>query len=79
MARRCADAGQLELALHWSNVAMEEYKLNPETHYLHAQILRENGEVDAALRELKNVLFLNPDFIAGYFASGMLQLKTGKQ
>lgn len=79
MARRCADAGQLELALHWSNVAMEEDKLNPETHYLHAQILRENGEVDAALRELKNVLFLNPDFIAGYFASGMLQLKSGKR
>lgn len=79
MARRCADAGQLELALHWSSIAMEEDNLNPETHYLHAQILRENGEVDAALRELKNVLFLNPDFIAGYFASGMLQLKSGKR
>ena len=77
IARCCADAGQLELALHWSNVAIHEDNLNPETHYLHAQILRENGEVEAALRELKNVLFLNPDYIAGYFTSGMLQLKNG--
>ena len=77
MARCCADAGQLELALHWSNVAIHDNNLNPETHYLHAQILRENGEVEAALRELKNVLFLNPDYIAGYFTSGMLQLKNG--
>jgi chemotaxis protein methyltransferase CheR len=79
MARRCADAGRLELALHWSDIAMAGDNLNPETHYLHAQILRENGEIDAALRELKNVLFLNPDFIAGYFTSGMLQLKSGKR
>lgn len=79
MARCCADAGQLELALHWSNVAIHENNLNPETHYLHAQILRENGDVEAALRELKNVIFLNPDYIAGYFTSGMLQLKSGKQ
>lgn len=77
MARCCADAGQLELALHWSNAAIHGDNLNPETHYLHAQILRENGEVEAALRELKNVLFLNPDYIAGYFTSGMLQLKSG--
>ncbi|MEI8244697.1 MAG: CheR family methyltransferase [Lentisphaerota bacterium] len=77
IARRCADAGQLELALHWSNVAVHGDNLNPETHYLRAQILRENGDVEAALRELKNVLFLNPDYIAGYFTSGMLQLKSG--
>ena len=77
IARRCADAGQLELALHWSNVAIHGDNLNPETHYLRAQILRENGDVEAALRELKNVLFLNPDYIAGYFTSGMLQLKSG--
>ncbi|MHB9137889.1 MAG: CheR family methyltransferase [Victivallaceae bacterium] len=79
MARCCADAGQLELALHWSSIAIKEDNLNPETHYLHAQILRENGDIEAALRELKNVLFLNPGFIAGYFASGMLQLKNGKR
>ncbi len=79
MARCCADAGQLELALHWSNIAMNGDNLNPETHYLHAQILRENGDIDAALRELKNVLFLNPYFIAGYFANGMLLLKKGKR
>lgn len=77
MARCCADAGQLELALHWSNAAIHGDNLNPETHYLHAQILRENGDVEAALRELKNVIFLNPDYIAGYFTSGMLQLKSG--
>ena len=79
MARCCADAGQLELALHWSNIAVNGDNLNPETHYLHAQILRENGDIDAALRELKNVLFLDPDFIAGYFTGGMLQLKNGNQ
>ena len=79
MARCCADAGELELALHWSNIAMNGDNLNPETHYLHAQILRENGDIDAALRELKNVLFLNPDSIAGYFANGMLLLKNGKR
>ena len=73
------DAGQLELALHWSNIAVNGDNLNPETHYLHAQILRENGDIDAALRELKNVLFLDPDFIAGYFTGGMLQLKNGNQ
>ncbi len=79
MARCCADAGQLELALHWSDIAISGDNLNPETHYLHAQILRENGDVEAALRELKNVLFLNPDYIAGYFTCGMLQLKSGKR
>ncbi|MFA6103750.1 MAG: CheR family methyltransferase [Victivallaceae bacterium] len=77
MARYCADAGRLELALHWSNIAIDGDNLNPEMHYLQAQILRESGNIDAALRELKNVLFLNPDFIAGYFTSGMLQLKSG--
>ncbi len=77
MARCCADAGRLELALYWSNIAIDGDNLNPEMHYLQAQILRESGNIDAALRELKNVLFLNPDFIAGYFTSGMLQLKSG--
>jgi chemotaxis protein methyltransferase CheR len=79
MARCCADAGQLELALHWSSIAIKEDNLNPEAHYLHAHILRENGDIEEALRELKKVLFLNPDFIAGYFACGMLQLKNGKR
>lgn len=79
LARCCADAGQLTLALHWSGIALNGDNLNPEAHYLHAQILRENGDIDAALRELKNALFLNPDFIAGYFAAGMLQLKNGNQ
>lgn len=77
MARACANAGMLEEALHWSRQVLNFDNLNAERHYFHAQILKETGNINEAQQELKRVLFLNPDFISGYIALGMLQLKSG--
>jgi chemotaxis protein methyltransferase CheR len=79
LARRCADSGKIDLALHWSKIALEGDNLNPERHYFHAHILCEHGDVEEAQRELKRALFLKSDFISGYFSLGMLQLSNGRR
>ena len=79
LSRAKANQGNLAEALEWCEKVIAVDKLNPESHYLRATILQEQGEVEAAVLSLKKALYLNPDFVPAHFVLGNLFRQQGKQ
>ena len=71
-ARAMANQGQLADALVWSERWIAADKIDPAARYLHAMILQEMGELEAARRSLHRAVYLRPDFALAHFALGNL-------
>lgn len=78
-ARRAADGGSLEEALRLCRTSLEEDEMNPAAHYLHAVILRETGQWREAARELKRVIYLDPEFVTAYVLLGHILRTEGNR
>jgi chemotaxis protein methyltransferase CheR len=72
LARTLANQGKLADALAWSERWIGADKIDPAAHYLHAMVLQETGECEAARRSLERALYLQPDFALAHFALGNL-------
>lgn len=53
-------------------------KLDPVPHFLEAVTQSEKGDTEAALRGLRQVIFLDPDFILAHYLTGVLYQSQGK-
>jgi chemotaxis protein methyltransferase CheR len=72
LARAMANQGQLADALVWSERWIVADKIDSAARYLHAMILQEMGEREAARRSLHRAVYLQPDFALAHFALGNL-------
>ena len=72
LTRALANQGQLADARAWSERWLAADKMDCAAHYLHAMILEEQGEREAARGSLNRALYLQPDFALAHFALGNL-------
>jgi chemotaxis protein methyltransferase CheR len=72
LTRALANQGQLAEALAWSERWIAADKMDCAAHYLHAMILQEQGEREAARRSLNRAVYLQPEFALAHFALGNL-------
>jgi chemotaxis protein methyltransferase CheR len=72
LARTYANQGQLAAARQWVEKAIAADQLNAHWHYLHATILQEQGDLDAAMVALKRVLYLDKRPVLAHVALGNL-------
>lgn len=68
---------KLDLADQWCEKMLNQNKLDPTLHYLHAQVLQELNRFAEAIKVLKRALFLEPNFVVAHFALGNLLLIQG--
>ena len=71
-ARTLANQGRFLDALAWSERWIAADKVDAAAHYLHAMVLQEMGEREAARRSLQRVVYLQPQFALAHFALGNL-------
>jgi len=76
---RChANRGELSLALEYCDAALDVEKLEPELHFLRAEILQEQGRGEEALLSLNRALYLDPKLVLAHFSLGNLSLWGGR-
>jgi chemotaxis protein methyltransferase CheR len=78
LARIYANQGRLAEAMEWCQKAITADRLNPSFYYLRATILEEQSQHEEAETCLKQVLYLDQDFVPAHFALGNLTLRKGK-
>ncbi len=78
LARAYANHGEIVEAQKWCEKAIASDRLNPCSHYLHAMILQEQGQVEKAVRSLEQALYLDQDFVLAHFVLGNLKRQLGK-
>ena len=78
LARIYANQGRLPEALEWCEKAIAADRLNSFFYYLRATILEEQSRHEEAENCLKQVLYLDQDFVLAHFALGNLALRHGK-
>jgi chemotaxis protein methyltransferase CheR len=78
LTRALANQGQLADALAWSERWIAADKMDCAAHYLHAMILEEKGEREAARGALNRALYLQPEFALAHFALGNLARAEGR-
>jgi len=76
-ARACANIGSFSEARQFCEQAIAADRLSAQNHYLLSIILEQQGELEAAAASLKNVLFIDQDYLLAYFALGNLSRQTG--
>ncbi len=77
IARKLADQGALDEASATAKMAVEQSKMDPQSHFMYATILREMGETSLALEEFHRALYLDHGYIAAHFAMGSLYQHLG--
>jgi len=75
--RLLADQGHLEEALSICNKAIASYKLDPGLYFLRASILQELDKSSEAIVSLKQAIYINSEYIMGYFTLGNLFIRQG--
>jgi len=70
LARASAGQGRHADALGFSERWIEADKIDPAARYVHAMILQEMGEREAAKNSLHRAIYLQPDFALAHFALG---------
>jgi chemotaxis protein methyltransferase CheR len=75
LARVYANWGQLAAARAWIEKAIAADKITASFHYLHATILQEQGELEAAMAALNRVLYLDRNLVLAHVALGNLALR----
>lgn len=78
LARAHANRGRLGNARQYCEAAVSTDKLNPELRYLLASILMEQGHLEDAAACLKQVLYLDPNFVLAHFALGAAYRREGR-
>ena len=76
-ARAFANLGRFSEARALCEQAIAADRLSAQSHYLHAIILEQQGDLAAAASALKNVLFIDQDYLLAYFALGNLSRQVG--
>ncbi|MBJ6725305.1 chemotaxis protein CheR [Geomonas sp. Red875] len=77
-ARQLADQGLFDAAKQCCEKAIAQDRLHAASHYLLALIHIEQGAQDEAESILKRALYIDHDFILGYFALGNLYRQMGR-
>ena len=72
LARIYANRGQLQKALTHCEMALAGNKMDLSAHYLRAHILQELDMVTDAVQSLRHALYVDPQFVLGYFSLGTL-------
>jgi chemotaxis protein methyltransferase CheR len=72
LARALANQGRHADALAWSERWIGADKIDSAAHYVHAMILQEMGEREAARNSLHRAVYLQPDFVLAHFLLGNL-------
>jgi chemotaxis protein methyltransferase CheR len=75
--RFLANQGYLSEALSLCNEAIASYKLSSGLYFLRASILQELDKSSEAIASLKQVIYIDPDYIMGHFALGNLFIRQG--
>jgi chemotaxis protein methyltransferase CheR len=75
LARAYANQGKLAPARDWVERAIAADKLEGGLHYLLATVLQEQGDIDAAIKALKRVIYLEQNFVLAHVALGHLTLR----
>lgn len=78
-AQRCADLGMLHEADRLCKAAIDTNKCDPALRYLHALILEEQGQPEAAAEALNQALYLDPSFVLAHFMLGNLCRRQRKE
>lgn len=76
-ARALANLGRFDEAREFCEQAIALNRLNAQNHYLLSIILEHQGDTDGAAAALKNVLFIDHDYLLAYFALGNLFRQAG--
>jgi chemotaxis protein methyltransferase CheR len=76
-ARAFANIGRFSEARDFCERAIAQDRLNAQNHYLLSIILEQQGELSAAAAALKNVLYIDQDYLLAYFALGNLSRQAG--
>ena len=79
IARIYADTGNLDESLEWCTRGLALDRMDPGFHYLHAVLLHETDREEAALEELRRVLYLDPDFTLAHYIMGSINRKLGRE
>ena len=69
-ARTLANQGRHADALVWCERWIAANKIDAAAHYVHATVLQEMGEREAARRSLQRAVYLQPDFALAHFVLG---------
>jgi chemotaxis protein methyltransferase CheR len=72
LTRALANLGQHADALAWSERWIAADKTDSVAHYVHAVVLQEMGEGEAARGSLQRAVYLQPDFALAHFVLGNL-------
>jgi len=78
MAQLKADQGEHSEAIRYCQLSMQQQRFASTPHFLMAQIRQEQGDIDAALNELKKTIYLEPDHLASYLLASTLQTERKK-
>lgn len=79
MAKSLANLGKLEEAGEWALKAVKAERLKPDHHYLLATICQEQGRLEESMKLLKQVLYLDPEFVMAYVNLANLMKKKGEK
>lgn len=79
LIRTYANQGDLNLAVEWSEKLLQADELNPTHHYLHAILLQDQGKISEAIKSIKKVLFIDPNFMMAYLVLGILEKQQGNK
>jgi len=77
MALIMANQGNLYTAQSWCERAIALDKLNPSYHHLLSMIFQEEGDIDAAIRELHQVLNADPSYVTAHFSLASIRYSQG--
>jgi len=78
LARCHANLGDLKEAESACQKAIASEKLNPGLYYLLSTIYQAREDIEAAIRSLKQTLYLDPDFVMAQFQLGFLLRQKGR-
>ncbi|MDQ4025765.1 MAG: hypothetical protein M3217_09805 [Actinomycetota bacterium] len=79
LARVHANRLELESAARWVEVALERDPLLAAAHHLHALVLQERGQPDAAFEALRRCTYADPSYVLGHFATACLLESLGRR
>lgn len=75
--RASANSGDIELAARRADRALEQYRDSAELFYLHAVLLAETGQHEAAAQASRRALYLDRQMIVAHLALGQSLSRTG--
>lgn len=77
-ARALANDGQVDEALSCLEQAIQAAPTNAELHQAKALIAMESGDRYSAMQSLKNVVYIQPDFILAHYLMGVIQASLNR-